>query len=69
LVGEDGFSDIVDGGVDVLNFLTSQGGAVGLLKWRSVVFSGADVLAGLIEVPLWGLVGVGVVLGDILLSE
>ena len=53
LVGKDGFTDIVDGGVDVLNFLSSQGGAVGLLERCSLVFSGADVLAGLVEVPRW----------------
>jgi hypothetical protein len=44
LVGEDGFSDIVDGGVDVLDLLPSQGGAVGVLEWCSVVFGGADIL-------------------------
>jgi hypothetical protein len=69
LVGKDGFTDIVDGGVDVLNFLTSQGGAVGLLERCSLVFCGADVLAGLVEVPFWCFVGLGVVLGDILLRE
>ena len=67
LVGEDSVSDVVDLGVDVLDFASMQ--LVGMDFLEGFGFGGMDVLARFFEMAFWSLACLGVVLLDVVFGE
>ena len=69
MVREDGVSYLVNIGVDVLDLASPELVGVHLVKGRRLGFGGADILAGLVEIPFWSFNGVRVVFLDVLGSK
>ena len=69
LVGENGVTDIVDFGEDVVSFTASEMGRVEIFKGDGLRFDGSDVLARLVEMAFGCFCGVRVVLLDVLGGE
>jgi hypothetical protein len=67
LVGEDSVSNLVDFGVDILDLASVE--LVGVDFLEGFGFGRSDVLAGLVEVALWGLASLGVVLLYVVFGE
>lgn len=67
LVGEDSVSNLVDFGVDILDLAAVE--LVGVDFLEGFGFGRSDVLAGLVEVALWGLASLGVVLLYVVFGE
>ena len=67
LVGEDGVFNLVDFGVDILDLASVE--LVGVDFLEGFGFGRPDILAGLVEVALWGLASFGVVLLYVVFGE